>query len=118
MLVHFVPSMPMLLNWLRPLVKRRKLPDTCMKHRAADSFDGKPAFAQTFFDQSAWTTMLPDWFPAIPRLPINLFAQQGCTYEGYSECESRMPVVIGLLLMPRQRARARVHCRLWCGRAL
>ena len=86
MLVHFVPSMPMLLNWLRPLVKRKKLPDTCMKHRAADSFDGKPAFAQTFFDQSAWTTMLPDWFPAIPRLPINLFAQQGCTYEGYSEC--------------------------------
>ena len=85
MLVHFVPSMPMLLNWLRPLVKRKKLPDTCMKHRAADSFDGKPAFAQTFFDQSAWTTMLPDWFPAIPRLPINLFAQQGCTYEGYSE---------------------------------
>lgn len=26
---HFVPGMPMLLNWLTPLSKRRKLPDTC-----------------------------------------------------------------------------------------
>jgi hypothetical protein len=78
----------MLLNWLRPLAKRKKLPDACMTHRAADNNDGKPAFAQTFFDQSAWTTMLPGWFPAIPRLPIHLNAQEGCTYEGYSECES------------------------------
>ena len=111
MLVHFVPSMPMLLNWLRPLAKRKKLPDTCMKHRAVDNFDGKPAFAQTFFDQSAFTTMLPDWFPAIPRMPISLFAQEGCTYEGYSECGTTGYRSGHVLLESRQVAVAAVQTK-------
>jgi len=76
----------MLLNWLRPVAKRKKLPDACMTNRGAPPPGDRPAFAQTFWDQSAWTTMLGDWFPTIPRLPVSLFTQEACTYEGYSAC--------------------------------
>lgn len=43
-LTHFIPSMPMLLNYISPLREKQFLPDECMSHYSDD--DGKPAFAQ------------------------------------------------------------------------
>lgn len=133
--MHFVPGMPMLLNWLQPVARREKLPADCMTHKAGTgerdpqqtgrqaaagvmpaaawlpaawkmhaskrltpyppprstpsscpaARDGKPAFAQTFFDDTAMSTFLADIFN-ITVLPISVYAGDTCTLAGYSEC--------------------------------
>ena len=46
-------------------------------------FDGRPNFAQTFFDDSAMTTVFSRWF-GVPRTPISLPLPDSCTYDGYA----------------------------------
>ncbi len=42
---HFIPSVPMMLNYLEPLATKRSLPNSCMNHERGVQ-DNKPAFAQ------------------------------------------------------------------------
>jgi hypothetical protein len=43
---HFVPSIPMLLNFLEPIRYKRNLPDECMTLANPSQEDGQPVFAQ------------------------------------------------------------------------
>ena len=54
-------------------------------HRLPTSpgFDGKPNFAQTFFDDSAATTVFARWF-GLPRTPISLPLPDTCTYDRFA----------------------------------
>ena len=80
---HFIPGFPMLLNNLEPLRKRRHLPAQCQLHQAGQ-LDSKPVFAQTFFDDSAISTVLANWFNMSSlRVPQFWFAPETCSYERY-----------------------------------
>jgi hypothetical protein len=50
--------------------------------------DGRPAFAQTFFDDTAMSTFLADVFN-ISVLPISVYPGDTCTLAGYSESPLR-----------------------------
>lgn len=79
---HFVPSIPMLLNFIEPLNTRRSLPEQCMQRSLSDADNGKPAFAQSFWDTSAMSTVIADYFN-YTRLPLFLNMPSTCTYETY-----------------------------------
>jgi len=79
---HFIPSIPMLLNFIEPLNSRRSVPSSCMQRSESDSDNGKPAFAQTFWDTSAMSTVIADYFN-FTRLPLFLNMPSTCTYETY-----------------------------------
>lgn len=57
---HFIPSVPMILNYYEKPFNKLTLPSGCMR---TDVQNGQtPAFGQTFWDQSAWSTVLLPFF--------------------------------------------------------
>lgn len=93
---HFIPSVPMLLNNLEPLRSRRRLPRQCQQHRPGQTVpDGKPVFAQTFFDDSAISTVFAQLLN-MPSLKIPQFwiAPSSCTYDRYVNGDGGCAVTI------------------------
>ena len=79
---HFVPSMHMALNWIASYNLKLNLPQVCQVH-ASQAYDGKPNFAQTFFDDSAMSTVWSRWF-GLPRIPPYVATPSTCTYATYA----------------------------------
>jgi hypothetical protein len=72
----------MLLNWLRPVALRATLPDSCMTHAPGAPWDGYPAFARTFWDDSSMTRTLARVL-GFPVTPITLDTPDSCSYDGW-----------------------------------
>lgn len=77
---HFVPSMYMVLNYLKSWDTKYALPPECMVEQSIN--DGRPYFAQTFFDQSAMTTAISRFFNW-SVMPLSVFTPSTCSYESY-----------------------------------
>lgn len=78
---HFVPSMPMLLNWFAPwgTTQRQTLPSACQFHPDATVNDGRPVFGQSFFDDSAIARFFQRVF-GISKMPVWMRLPSSCTY--------------------------------------
>jgi hypothetical protein len=82
MLRHFIPSFPMLLNYLAPLRAKETLPDECQAHAPGQS--NTPIFGRTFWDDSAISTILSNVFNMSSlRISQYWLPPRTCTYERY-----------------------------------
>jgi hypothetical protein len=82
---HFVPSMDMLLNYLQPLRTRERLPDECQEHELGTD-DKKPIFGQSFWDDSAISTVLSKVFKRPTLSGVQFWnPPETCSYESWSE---------------------------------
>lgn len=78
---HFIPSVAMVLNYLKTWDTKYGLPPECMVEQTIN--DGRPQFAQTFFDQSAFTTTIARMFNWT-ALPLSVLMPSTCTMESYA----------------------------------
>lgn len=82
---HFVPSMDMLLNYLQPLRTRERLPDECQEHEPRTD-DKKPIFGQSFWDDSAISTVLSKVLKRPSLSNIQFWnPPETCSYVSWSE---------------------------------
>jgi len=82
---HFVPSIPMILNYYAPAYLKRSLPASCQAQPVPGVNDGiHPVFPRTFWDDSAWSTViLPYIFNYTRFTPQFINFPDTCTYDTY-----------------------------------
>ena len=82
---HFVPSVPLVLNWLRQVGQRLKLPDACQAHTGNPGpRDGRPAFAQSMFDDTGMTRFFTRMFNWSAQ-PVWLEPPATCTLDTWAD---------------------------------